>query len=104
MSPPNDWTTSTMSPLFLPLRAKFFEAFKSGEKTTEYRPYGQRWSIRTCAIGRRVTLSRGYGVAHRLHGTITGFRLEAHPESLSGWLECYGPSTGPAACITIALL
>jgi hypothetical protein len=29
-------------PLFIPLKAEFFEAFERGEKDTEYRVYGPR--------------------------------------------------------------
>lgn len=62
-------------PLFIPLRRKFFEAFRAGEKQVEYRRYGARWNEKTCTIGRQVTLSLGYGRQHRLAGIIKGFSI-----------------------------
>jgi hypothetical protein len=70
---------TTEKPLFIPLKTEYFDAFAAGTKTDEYRRLDQRWNARTCAIGRRV---KGYGKAHRLTGTITGFRpcgRDAHP-------------------------
>jgi len=60
-------------PLFLALKAKWFDAFASGEKRSELRLYGPRWNERTCFVGRDVVLSRGYGKASRLRGTIREF-------------------------------
>ncbi len=92
-----------MKPLFIPLRKEFFEAFEKRTKRTEYRRRGPRWNADTCRTGRRVVLSCGYGRARRLNGTITGFHYDTLPAKLPGWLECYGPGSGDAACITIAL-
>lgn len=89
-------------PLFIPLKREYFEAFERGEKTTEYRKRGPRWNADTCAIGRRVVLARGYGFP-RLTGTIAGFCYDTIPSKLPGWLDCYGPSAGDAACISIQL-
>lgn len=94
---------SEWKPLFIPLKAEFFDAFKRGEKTTEYRLRGPRWNAETCPPGRRVVLSRGYGRAHRLTGVIEGFHYDLMPSRLPGWLECYGPGAGDASCITIKL-
>lgn len=91
------------SSLFIPLRAEYFDAFARGSKTYEYRKRGPRWNAETCTIGRRVVLSRGYGKAHRLTGTITGFHYDTTPSRIPGWLECYGQSAGDAACIRIAV-
>ena len=74
-------------PLFIPLKAEFFDAFERGEKTTEYRQRGPR----------------GYGKAARLRGTIVGFSYDLIPAKLPGWLECYGAGGGDAACIKIQL-
>lgn len=63
----------TGSALFVPLKTQFFEAFKRGEKQTEFRRYGARWNEKTCRIGRRITLSKGYGKYARLAGTISSF-------------------------------
>jgi hypothetical protein len=88
-------------PLFIPLRAEYFDAFARGEKDTEYRLRGPRWNADTCAIGRRVVLSRGYGTQRRLTGIIVGFHYDLLPNTLPGWLDCYGPHAGDAACIKI---
>ena len=77
------------SALFIPLRREWFEAFESGDKTIEYRPYGPRWNERTCRVGRRVTLSLGYGKRKRLHGTIVSFELSEDVTKTSAWLSCY---------------
>lgn len=89
--------------LFIPLRGVYFDQFERGEKRTEYRQRGPRWNADTCAIGRRVVLSRGYGKQKRLTGIITGFSYDTIPSKLPGWLECYGPNSGDAACITIQI-
>lgn len=91
-----------MKPLFIPLKAEYFEAFKAGTKTTEYRVYGPRWNERTCAIGRPVVLSKGYGKAHRLTGTVAGFWQSSIVSD--DWEKCYGPQGDrAAACIRIRL-
>lgn len=60
-------------PLFIPLNTEYFNQFLIGEKTSELRLYGPRWNEHTCFIGRDVTLSKGYGKYHRLHGVISEF-------------------------------
>ncbi len=96
-----------MKPLFIPLKAEYFDAFERGEKSIEYRRFGQRWNYETCVVGRPVILSRGYGRHRRLTGTIVSFRpsyFTKHlPELVPGWLECYGPNDAIVACITIQL-
>lgn len=92
-----------MKPLFIPLKTEYYDAFVSGEKRTEYRKRGERWNAETCAIGRTVTLSRGYGRAHRRSGKIVGFHYDNLPAKLPGWIECYGSGAGSASCITIKL-
>jgi hypothetical protein len=84
-------------PLFVPLNAEFFDAFAAGTKTEELRRYGARWNERTCPVGRRVVLSRGYGKAKRLagrivrfkkqHGTIFGSGYRASIERIYGTLD-----------------
>lgn len=93
----------SITPLFIPLKAKFFEQFEAGTKHTEYRLRGARWNAETCWIGRTVILSKGYGKAERLTGNVTGFSYHTSPASIPGWLECYGPDAGDAACIRIEL-
>jgi hypothetical protein len=63
-------------PLFIPLKAEYYNDFATGMKTTEYRIYGPRWNERVCRPGRPVTLSLGYGKRNRLHGTIAAFVAE----------------------------
>ena len=92
-----------MKPLFIPLNTEYYRAFERGEKTTEYRLYGPRWNEKTCTLGRRVTLSLGYGKKNRLYGTVTAFAVDQSPAKRPGWTACYGPSNGFAACITIQL-
>ncbi len=96
-----------MKPLFIPLKAVYFDAFKAGAKRIEYRPYGPRWNEKTCAIGRAVTLSRGYGNQQRLSGTVESFdimhRTQLPAEAQSGWLACYGHRNGEVACIGVKL-
>jgi len=88
-------------PLFIPLKAKFFNAFERGEKDTEYRLRGGRWNGETCRIGRRVVLSCGYGKTRRLTGEIIGFSYDTAPGKMPGWVACYGSRAGDAACIRI---
>lgn len=89
--------------LFIPLKTAYFEDFASGKKTIEYRPYGARWNERTCPVGRKVTLSHGYGKARRLTGTVTAFTRSAEPTRTPAWADCYGTKSGEAACIHIRL-
>ena len=90
-----------MKPLFIPLKRKYFEKFRDGTKSIEYRKYGPRWNEKTCTPGRSVTLSLGYGKQHRISGVITFFRKSTDTSKIKGWNDCYGPDTGPAACIAI---
>ncbi len=69
-------------PLFIPLKREWFEAFASGGKAEEFRPYNARWNEQSCRIGRAVVLSCGYGTQRRMRGVVTGFRVAgpgAHP-------------------------
>jgi hypothetical protein len=100
---------SLEKPLFIPLKAEYFDDFATGMKTTEYRINGPRWNERTCRIGRAVTLSRGYGKQQRLRGTVTGFIAEPLA-CLDGYLyrelRALFPSTSDyakVACINIEL-
>lgn len=95
---------SQQKPLFVPLKREYFEAFRRGEKTTEFRPLGPRWNERTCALGRSVVLSLGYGKAHRLAGIITGFSTDPYPQRRPGWTDCYGDRHTIAACIEIKII
>lgn len=89
--------------LFIPLKAEFYDAFTAGTKTTEYRRHGPGWNAKTCAVGRRVVISRGYGKANRRIGTIVSFEVSEEPTKTAAWRTCYGDKPGAAACITIRL-
>lgn len=92
-----------MKPLFIPLKRRWFEEFERGTKTFEFRTYGPRWNEETCAIGRRVTLSLGYGKHRRLHGVINAFYTNNTPQLIPGWSDCFGDKHFTAACIGIQL-
>ncbi len=92
-----------MKPLFIPLKAEFFDQFSRGQKDTEYRPFGPRWNERTCPPGREVVLSRGYGKAHRLRGTVTHFTTSKVITQTRLWRSIYGTKHQYAACIRISL-
>ena len=92
-----------MKPLFIPLKREYFEAFKNGSKVEEFRPEGPRWNARTCAVGRPVVLSLGYGKSNRLTGVVAGYRASKEPTNSQAWRDCYGDRGGLAACIHIEL-
>lgn len=83
-------------PLFLPLKGEYYDAFLAGTKDTEYRLAGGKYNARTCPIGRKVTLSRGYGKGSRMTRTIMGYE-ELWIDSPE-FVACYG-APGFAACI-----
>lgn len=93
--------------LFIPLKGEYFDQFASGAKRDELRLYGPRWNERTCAIGRAVTLSRGYGRRHRLTGTIWTFKKQ-HGSTFGSTYRAaierlYGTLNVQIACIGISL-
>lgn len=96
-----------MTPLFIPLKGEYYDAFASGIKTEEFRKAGGRWNPRTCPIGRDVILSRGYGKKHRLRGYIVGFSDQ--PVSMlkqphkQNFINCYGADAARAFVIEIEL-
>lgn len=53
-----------------------YDAFADGSKREELRLYGPRWNERTCAVGREVVLSKGYGKKSRMIGNIWKFRRQ----------------------------
>lgn len=94
-------------PLFIPLKTKWYEQFKSGEKRSELRLYGPRWNERTCREGRAVTLSKGYGKHDRMHGVIREF-YRRHGSTFGSTYraairETYGTEDVEIAEIRIAL-
>jgi hypothetical protein len=62
--------------LFIPLKTEYYNQFASGEKTEELRKYGGRWNEKTCRLGRKVTLSKGYGKHARMEGVIWKFKVQ----------------------------
>lgn len=95
-------SASELYPLFLPLDAEYFDAFAAGTKEAEYRLYGPRWNEKTCLIGRRVTLSRGYGRYHRFSRIITDFQTLTEPPDPDAWSKCFGDKKAPIAAITLS--
>jgi hypothetical protein len=89
-------------PLFIPLKAEYYDAFEAGVKVCEYRRYGPRWNEKTCRPGRHVVLSRGYGKGHRLYGTIHRI-LVGDPPDPAAWKACYGDDAGQCIAIRIVL-
>jgi hypothetical protein len=73
---PDSLGSPSGSALFVPLMTRYYEAFERGDKTEELRLYGPRWNEKTCQVGREVTLSKGYGKKHRLHGRIWKFKRQ----------------------------
>jgi len=62
-------------PLFIPLKTEWYEAFESGSKSEELRRHGPRWNANTCRVGRKVTLSCGYGKHRRMSGQVASFTV-----------------------------
>lgn len=97
----------TEKPLFIPLKWPHYWAFANNSKRIEYRTYGPRWNEKTCRIGRKVTLSCGYGKKSRLSGIIMGFWN--HPKNFVQMYDDLTPEerstlqgmSGPFACIEI---
>jgi hypothetical protein len=94
-------------PLFVPLKGEFYDAFADGTKIVEYRRYGPRWNERTCPVGRRVVLSRGYGRRHRLSGQVGGFgkrrARDCAPSVRVSLEQLYGSLDIDIACIWVVV-
>jgi hypothetical protein len=96
-----------MKPLFIPLKTVYYDDFAAGTKHDELRVYGPRWNETTCAIGRPVTLSKGYGKRNRLSGKIAAFKRQ-HGSTFGSTYRaaitaCYGTLDVWIACIGIEL-
>ncbi len=92
-------------PVFIPLKTEYYNKFLSGDKTEELRAYGPRWNEKTCAVGRAVTLSKGYGKHSRMSGVIWRFKKQhgalfgsEYKESI---LNVFGTLDINIACISI---
>lgn len=95
------------SALFVPLLARYYDAFERGEKNEELRLYGPRWNENTCRVGRSVTISKGYGKSHRMHGIIWKFKRQHGSAFGSAYkaaiLDRYKTLDVWIACISIEL-
>jgi len=96
-----------MKPLFIPLKTKYYNAFKDGTKTEELRRYGPRWNYDTCTAGREVVISKGYGKGNRLTGKIYSFKKQhgtlfgqTYREAIQ---DVYGTLDIQIACLSIRL-
>jgi hypothetical protein len=90
-----------MKPLFIPLRTRWFNAFRSGEKRVEWRPYGPRWNATTLIEGRPVILSEGYS-GPRIEATIASWRAVPASEAPPEAREIY-PDVREFAAISLAI-
>ena len=95
------------SPLFIPLKSEFYDAFLNGLKRDELRRYGPRWNERTCSIGRPIVLSKGYGKKHRTPGVIWSFKRQHGSTFGSTYkaaiLDCFGTLDIEIAVLSITL-
>jgi len=87
-----------MKPLFVPLKAEYFDQFESGNKSWEHRKIGPRWNHSTVFIGREVTLSYGYGKKKRMTGVIVAVRVKFNKSK--AFVSCYGK---PDHCISFKI-
>ena len=98
---------AVVRPLFIPLKGKYYDEFAAGSKSEELRIYGPRWNEKTCAPGRAVVLSRGYGKKNRMVGEIWRFKRQHGSTFGSTYKEaiaaCYGTLDVWIACISIRL-
>lgn len=74
-------------PLFVPLASDPYTSFETGNKTVEVRQYGPRWNARTVKPGRAVTLSKGYGVKHRLARRVGRVAVADRLADLPTWAK-----------------
>lgn len=97
-----------MKPLFIPLKTEYFNAFEDGSKTTELRAYGPRWNENTCAIGREVILSKGYGKHQRMKGRVCRFTRQhaalCDSSDRAAIMDVFGTLEIEVACIGISQL
>ena len=94
--------SESLKPLFIPLKREYFESFEQRKKSVEYRVHGPRWNKNTCQVGRRVTLSLGYGKQRRIGGVIVSFWQSSAFVENHDFVSCYGRRpNATAACIAI---
>ncbi|MCP3928063.1 MAG: hypothetical protein GY705_03060, partial [Bacteroidetes bacterium] len=94
-----------MKPMFIPLKSQFYYQYKKKKKDTELRLYGNGFNERTCTVGRKVVLSKGYGKHERLTGYIKNFKVKhatlLNKSSRLAIKKCYGNLNVNIACIYI---
>lgn len=66
-----------MSAAFIPLKKKYFEQFRDGKSTVEYRRYGPRWKEDLFPRGRKVILSCGYSGSRIYAETIKSIKINS---------------------------
>lgn len=97
-----------MTPLFVALKTEYWKQFRDGTKRDELRLYGPHWNERTCAVGRAVTLSKGYGKSGRMSGVVRAFKRQRGSTFGRAYREAiqavYGTLDVEIACISIDLL
>lgn len=90
-------------PLFIPLMSEYWYAVRNGEKFDELRLYGARWNEKTCRVGRKATLSKGYGKQHRISAVVSQFmKIDArclNEERQGNILRIFGTLDKPIAQI-----
>lgn len=47
-----EWSDNNLKPVFLPLKRKYWEQFRDGESSVEYRKLGHRWREKAFPSGR----------------------------------------------------
>lgn len=97
----------TPKPLFIPLMKEYYRLFESRIKKAELRKYGSKWNEKTCAIGREVILSNGYGKKNRMRGRVVDFKkipaIGLGTFSKRSVLEVYGTLDIDIAMISIEI-
>lgn len=91
--------------LFIPLNTEHYDKFDSGEKDTEYRILGPRWNLDCIWVGRKVTISKGYGKQNRIKGEVKHLKVIKRrylPESVQADLDkIYSEDKIDVICITV---
>jgi hypothetical protein len=77
-----------IKPLHVVLKARWFDAFAEGRKTTEWRRHGRIYNHRVVTLGRPLVLRRGY-TSTILRGHVTGARVVPGCEAPGDVLELF---------------
>jgi hypothetical protein len=71
-------------PLWIPLKREYFEAFRNGTKTIEYRHYGGQWTEKHIYVDRHATLGCGYS-GPRLRAIVVKFETREMETKIYGY-------------------